>query len=66
MKHDDRSDDDASGEDPAMALLTLTLAWWSRYRGRRELARLDTRLLRDIGLPSDCARRESRKPFWRS
>ncbi len=48
-----------------MALLTLALAWWARYRGRRELARLDTRLLRDIGLPADSARRESRKPFWK-
>jgi uncharacterized protein YjiS (DUF1127 family) len=65
MRHDDQSNEDMSGEDPAMALLTLALAWWARYRGRRELARLDTRLLRDIGLPADSARRESRKPFWK-
>ena len=52
-------------EEFAMAFLTFAMAWWARYRGRRELARLDRRLLRDIGIREDCARRESRKPFWR-
>jgi uncharacterized protein YjiS (DUF1127 family) len=48
-----------------MAFLTLFIAWWSRHRGRRELARLDHRLLRDIGVREECAEQESRKPFWR-
>lgn len=48
-----------------MAFLALFIAWWTRYRGRRELARLDRRQLHDIGVREDCAQRESRKPFWK-
>jgi len=36
-----------------------------RIRQRRALARLDTRLLRDIGISAEQARREAAKPFWR-
>lgn len=48
----------------------LHVAGWleearERARQRRALARLDSRLLRDIGIPRHHARREARKPFWR-
>jgi uncharacterized protein YjiS (DUF1127 family) len=44
--------------------LAVVVTWNARYRMRRELARLDPHLLRDIGL-SDCqARHEAAKPFW--
>ncbi len=33
-------------------------------RQRRELAALDDRMLRDIGVTRDHAERESRRPFW--
>lgn len=36
-----------------------------RSRQRRALARLDARLLRDIGVSVEQAEREAAKPFWR-
>jgi len=36
-----------------------------RHRQRRALARLDHRLLRDIGLSADIVQDELRRPFWR-
>ena len=40
--------------------------WPKRLRARHELAELDHRLLRDIGVtPSEVAR-ECAKPFWRA
>jgi uncharacterized protein YjiS (DUF1127 family) len=37
----------------------------TRRRDRRILAKLDTHLLRDIGLSPDDARTEAAKPFWK-
>jgi uncharacterized protein YjiS (DUF1127 family) len=49
--------------DTALALLT---AWRKRVRGRRELAALDHRAQRDIGVtPSEVAH-EINKPFWKA
>lgn len=39
--------------------------WRRRAHARRELRRLDTRFLRDIGLTCPQARGEWNKPFWR-
>jgi uncharacterized protein YjiS (DUF1127 family) len=39
--------------------------WAELRRQRRALATLDGRLLTDIGLSPDQARREAAKPFWR-
>lgn len=38
--------------------------WFARYKQRRALARLDDRLLRDIGVTRSQAHEESRKWFW--
>ncbi len=38
--------------------------WWRRWRSRRELARVDRRLLRDAGIHLLDAEREARKRFW--
>jgi uncharacterized protein YjiS (DUF1127 family) len=48
------------------ARVVATLALW-RARGRQRdlLSQLDSRMLRDIGLTRDDARRECAKPFWR-
>jgi uncharacterized protein YjiS (DUF1127 family) len=46
---------------PALARL-----WRRRVRERRELARLDDRMLRDIGLSPSERARELDKPFWRA
>ena len=35
------------------------------HRQRRALARLDHRLLNDIGLSAETAQEELRQPFWR-
>ena len=37
-----------------------------RRRERQSLARLDTHMLRDIGLDQERAASESRKPFWQA
>jgi uncharacterized protein YjiS (DUF1127 family) len=39
--------------------------WHARWQQRRQLRRLDDRLLRDIGLDRADVRRELGKPFWR-
>jgi uncharacterized protein YjiS (DUF1127 family) len=49
--------------------LRALLAWWkkcrARTRERHALARLDDRLLSDIGISRCDAEREIEKPFWR-
>lgn len=39
--------------------------WMELRRSRRDLAELDARLLRDIGVSGDEARREAVMPFWK-
>ena len=39
--------------------------WFARSRQRRALAKLDARLLADVGITPEAARREIAKPFWR-
>ena len=46
-------------------LRALLKEWRRRARGRRELAVLCDRCLRDIGATRYDAYREARKPFWR-
>lgn len=38
--------------------------WWTLARQRRALARLDRRMLKDIGLSRADALAESVRPFW--
>jgi uncharacterized protein YjiS (DUF1127 family) len=47
-------------------LTGLFALWRERSRQRRELMKLDRRLLRDIGVGRIEADNEARKPFWRS
>jgi uncharacterized protein YjiS (DUF1127 family) len=39
--------------------------WRQRNHERNELAKLDARSLRDLGLTEGAARFEANKPFWR-
>ena len=39
--------------------------WANRSRQRKQLARLDVRLLADIGITSEQAKVEIAKPFWK-
>lgn len=39
--------------------------WQRRWKSRRDLRRLDERLLRDIGVDRRAALEEACKPFWR-
>ena len=46
------------------ALAECLFALWARQRSRAALARLDERLLADIGLTREQADTEAAKPFW--
>ncbi|MBV9153950.1 MAG: DUF1127 domain-containing protein [Alphaproteobacteria bacterium] len=45
--------------------VALWREWRRRARSRQELAQLDERMLRDIGVTPGEAWREINKPFWR-
>jgi uncharacterized protein YjiS (DUF1127 family) len=45
--------------------VALLREWRRRARSRAELARLDERMLRDIGVTPGEAWQEFSKPFWR-
>lgn len=45
-------------------LRDLIAVWCARARQRRDLAELEPRLLRDIGLSRADAAMEAAKPFW--
>jgi uncharacterized protein YjiS (DUF1127 family) len=47
------------------SIATMLREWRRRCAGRRELARLDERTLRDIGLDPGAVYYEVRRPFWR-
>lgn len=49
--------------DPRQVTRVVT-QWHGRAVSRRQLARLDARMLDDIGLSHDDVDREIRKPFW--
>ncbi len=49
----------------AFAVADTVLHWETRRQTRRDLSRLDPRLLRDIGVQPALAHRECTKPFWR-
>ena len=51
-------------ENPAVRLLGNLRNALSRRRDRAMLARLDSHLLRDIGIDPDAAAVEAAKPFW--
>ena len=50
--------------DPLGSLGRLLTLWHTRAETRRQLAGLDARLLRDIGLHEDEVHQEINKPFW--
>jgi uncharacterized protein YjiS (DUF1127 family) len=50
---------------PLIKLLARLLVGYRRHRQRYDLAQLDDRMLRDMGISRLDADRESHKPFWR-
>jgi uncharacterized protein YjiS (DUF1127 family) len=47
-------------------LIVATLREWRRHHvGRRKLARLDERTIRELGLDPGVVNHEVRQPFWR-
>jgi uncharacterized protein YjiS (DUF1127 family) len=50
---------------PWARFCALLKTWAGRARQRRDLAELDSRLLRDVDISRDEAVQESSKPFWR-
>lgn len=51
-------------ENPVARLIATVSAVLARRRDRALLARLDSHLLRDIGLDPDVAKAEAAKPCW--
>ena len=47
------------------AFANVLQLWRQRNHDRKELAKLDARSLRDLGLTESTARFEANKPFWR-
>jgi uncharacterized protein YjiS (DUF1127 family) len=45
--------------------LTTVNTWIQRSHQRKQLARLDKRLLEDIGLTEEIVAKEIAKPFWK-
>lgn len=49
-------------------ILLRLLGWWlhlqAKQRSRRQLGRLDCRLLRDVGIDPATAQAEARRPLW--
>ena len=43
----------------------LLVEWWRRVRSRRDIALLDERTIRDLGLTPSQMKFEAAKPFWR-
>lgn len=50
---------------PPRGVLASLRSWRRRYAERRQLASLDARTLRDIGITRADAQHEAAKPFWR-
>lgn len=50
---------------PVLKLLARAFVRYRRQQQRTNLAMLDDRMLRDMGISRLEAERESRKPFWR-
>ena len=50
---------------PAKRLLKTLEMWIERVHQRKQLAKLDDRMLEDIGITRIQANREIAKPFWR-
>jgi uncharacterized protein YjiS (DUF1127 family) len=60
----------AGGVEPGWRLALRALAatlrtWRARRRARRELAAIDARTLRDIGIAPELVEYEISQPFWR-
>ena len=45
-------------------VLTTLSVWWERSRQRDDLSQVELRMLIDIGLTEEQARKEARKPYW--
>ncbi|MBM3599115.1 MAG: DUF1127 domain-containing protein [Alphaproteobacteria bacterium] len=54
-----------TAESLCRSLVDVLLNWQERAVGRRQLAEMDDRMLRDIGLTRDDIAMECEKPFWR-
>jgi uncharacterized protein YjiS (DUF1127 family) len=59
-------DQSASLRERVIKIWKIICLWNSRSHQRRQLARLSTEQLLDIGITLDSALAESSKPFWRT
>lgn len=54
----------AKASERIVGVFDLLQAWQERVRQRRQLAALDGRMLRDIGVSTSDVEHETRKWFW--
>ena len=52
--------------DALARLADVVLSWQDRAAQRAALARMDARILKDIGVTRSEALREARRPFWQA
>ncbi|MDO9625927.1 MAG: DUF1127 domain-containing protein [Pseudomonas sp.] len=55
----------SAGNASSLGLIAVLLLWQRRIVSRRQLARLDARLLADAGISEAQRHAELGKPFWR-
>lgn len=48
----------------AVQFAAIVTTWDMKRRTRRQLLKLDDRLLHDVGIERDAAYTEARRPFW--
>ena len=51
---------------PVLRIASLLNVWEKRMVERQNLAEMDDRILRDMGIDRMSATREAEKPFWRN
>ena len=57
---------DRSWQPPGGKLSDLMMIWYQRAHQRNQLAQLDARELRDMGISRAQAAAEAAKPFWQA
>ena len=61
----DHKHEDSSSLEKLQSIVTLFQVYMERHQQRKHLARLDPRLLKDVGLTREQVAEEVGRPFWK-